>query len=204
MTITEYEYDARRQRRQRVRLRQARRSAHRWKVAALIFAILFILSILAPLAFGKEEPAAAPPAEESTGPVIAVLPIPGENIPAAEPVPITEPEPDYRYSLVIENATVTHYCICQECCGKEPSHPDYGITASGRPAEPGYSIAVDPFMIELGSIVHVDYGDGILHEYRADDTGSGVTGAHIDLCATTHAEANQLGVKTATVYVLEI
>ena len=82
MTITEYEYDARRQRRQRVRLRQARRSAHRWKVAALIFAILFILSILAPLAFGKEEPAAAPPAQED--PVVTVQSI--QEIAAVPPI----------------------------------------------------------------------------------------------------------------------
>ena len=46
----------------------------------------------------------------------------------------------------------------------------------------------------------VDYGDGEIHYYRADDTGSGVTGRHIDLCAGSHGEALQMGRRTATVY----
>ena len=45
-------------------------------------------------------------------------------------------EPDDQIDLAklkqIENATVTAYCICQQCCGKDESHPAYGITASGR------------------------------------------------------------------------
>lgn len=100
----------------------------------------------------------------------------------------------------IENATLTHYCICKKCCGKEPDHPAYGITASGRTAEPYLSVAVDPFLIPLGSTVYIDYGDGEIKEYRADDTGSGVAGAHIDLCVTEHEEALELGVKTVRVW----
>jgi len=100
----------------------------------------------------------------------------------------------------IENATLTHYCICERCCGKTPDHPAYGITASGRKAEPYVSVAVDPFLIPLGSKVYVDYGDGELHEYRADDTGSAVAGAHIDLCVQDHQEALELGVKTVRVW----
>ena len=100
----------------------------------------------------------------------------------------------------VENATVTAYCICKKCCGKDESHPAYGITASGRPAEPYISVAVDPFLIPLGSKVYIDYGDGLLHERRADDTGSSVAGAHIDVCMTTHEEALEHGVKEARVY----
>lgn len=100
----------------------------------------------------------------------------------------------------IENATITAYCICQKCCGKDESHPDYGITASGRPAEPFVSVAVDPFLIPLGSTVYLDYGDGELLEFRADDTGSGVNGAHIDVCYPNHQSALEHGVKTAHIY----
>ena len=100
----------------------------------------------------------------------------------------------------IENATLTHYCICKSCCGKETDHPAYGITASGRKAEPYLSVAVDPFLIPLGSTVYIDYGDGEIKEYRADDTGSGVAGAHIDLCVSDHEEALELGVKTVKVW----
>lgn len=95
----------------------------------------------------------------------------------------------------IENCTVTHYAVCVECCGKTD-----GITASGRTATPYVSVAVDPGIIPLGSDVLVDYGDGEINYYRADDTGSGVTGDHIDLCVQSYDEAVQLGVRTATVY----
>lgn len=89
----------------------------------------------------------------------------------------------------IENVTVSHYCVCERCCGKDESHPAYGITASGRRAVPGTSVAVDPEVIPLGSDVLVDYGDGIIHYYRADDTGSIVKGDSIDLCVEDHETA---------------
>lgn len=141
-----------------------------------------------------------------------------EPMPEMEPA-ITEPVPERVVAQEIEeapaaevqvldleklpqcvNATLTHYCVCKRCCGKDETHPAYGITASGRKAEPYVSVAVDPFFIPLGSTVYIDYGDGVLHEYRADDTGSGVSGAHIDLCVASHAEADQLGVQTVRVY----
>lgn len=109
-----------------------------------------------------------------------------------------------RFSRIIENATVTHYCICEKCCGKTPDDPAYGITASGREAVPYYSVAVDPFFIELGSTLYMDFGDGVLIECRADDTGIGVNGAHIDYCVSDHQEALELGVKTAVVYIEEV
>ena len=125
--------------------------------------------------------------------------------PVYEPIQeVVEPAEQDTYSLVIENSTITHYCICEKCCGKDESHPAYGITASGREAEPYVSIAVDPLLIELGSIVYLDFGDGELLECRADDTGSAIAGSKIDLCVASHEEAIQLGVKTATVYVQEV
>src|SRR5574344_1794182 len=95
----------------------------------------------------------------------------------------------------IEHCTVTHYAACVECCGN-----DLGITASGRKAAPYVSVAVDPCVIPLGSDVLVDYGDGEIKYYRADDTGSGVTGAHIDLCVENYQTAKTLGIRMATVY----
>ena len=113
-------------------------------------------------------------------------------------------EPDDQIDLAklkqIENATITAYCICKECCGKDESHPAYGITASGREAVPYLSVAVDSILIPLGSTVYLDYGDGELLQFRADDTGSGVAGAHIDVCYPDHQTALEHGVQTARVY----
>lgn len=100
----------------------------------------------------------------------------------------------------IESVTVSHYCICKRCCGKDESHPAYGITASGRRAMPGTSVAVDPNVIPLGSDVLVDYGDGIIHYYRADDTGAAVRGTRLDLCVEDHETALALGLRRATVW----
>lgn len=93
---------------------------------------------------------------------------------------------------------VTHYCVCAKCCDVET-----GITSSGREAVADYTIAVDPSIIPLGSIVYLDYGDGVLHEYRADDTGGAVKGYTIDVCCEDHATALALGVREATVYLQE-
>ena len=62
------------------------------------------------------------------------------------------------------------------------------------------SVAVDPSVIPLGSTVLIDYGDGIIHDYVADDTGSGVKGKHIDVCVEDHETAIELGLKRATVW----
>ena len=97
----------------------------------------------------------------------------------------------------LTDCTVTYYC-CERyphICGGGT-----GITASGREVEAGVSVAVDPAKIPLGSRVFVDYGNGVVHEYRADDTGNAVLGNHIDIAVQTHDEALALGLKTATVW----
>lgn len=100
-------------------------------------------------------------------------------------------------AIRLEDVTVTHYDPCVKCCGKTD-----GITATGVPVTPYYTVAVDPEIIPLGSEVLVDYGDGVIHYYRAEDTGGGVKGKHLDLCVTDHTEALTLGVRKATVWFL--
>lgn len=99
----------------------------------------------------------------------------------------------------LEGVTVTYYDCCVECCGKVD-----GITHSGTRAVPYETCAVDPAVIPLGASVSVDYGDGVLHHYRAEDIGGGVKGSHIDICVSSHGEALELGVRTATVYWMEV
>lgn len=98
----------------------------------------------------------------------------------------------------LEDVTITYYDCCVACCGK-----DDGLTYSGTLAVPYETCAVDPDVIPLGASVSVDYGDGELHHLRAEDTGCGVKGNHIDICVASHEEALELGRKTATVYWME-
>lgn len=173
-----------------------RHAANVWKAVA--YGSLAAASIVLVLAIAKTSAKAAEAPQEAPIPPLAVVSEAAETAPQRA---ASAHEP--RYSRIIENATVTHYCICEKCCGKSPDHPAYGITASGREAVPGYSVAVDPILIELGSTLYLDFGDGVLQECRADDTGSAVTGAHIDLCVADHQEALELGVRTAAVYIEE-
>lgn len=98
---------------------------------------------------------------------------------------------------VIEDCVITYYCTERyaHICGTGD-----GITATGAEATPGVTCAVDPAVIPFGSIVCVDYGDGVLHEYIAQDSGAWVNEDHVDLCVGTHDEALALGKKNATVY----
>lgn len=61
-------------------------------------------------------------------------------------------------------------------CGKDPSHPLYGITRLGWKMRRGI-VAVDPRVIPLRSRVYIPgYGIGV-----AGDTGGAIKGRHIDL-----------------------
>ena len=86
--------------------------------------------------------------------------------------------------------TVTAYCCCKECCGKEPTHPAYGITKSGTKAIEGKTIAVDPNIIPLGTTVYLNG-----NSYVAEDTGFAIKGKKIDLFINDHQRAKTFGVQ---------
>lgn len=44
--------------------------------------------------------------------------------------------PVASYTKVIK-MRYTAYCLCKKCCGKNPDHPAYGVTASGYRITPG-------------------------------------------------------------------
>lgn len=87
---------------------------------------------------------------------------------------------------------ITHYC-CEKrkhICGTGD-----GITASGTQVTPYYSVAVDPKVIPLGSLVYING-----QWYRAEDTGGAIKGNRVDIAVTTHQEALKLGVLSAEVF----
>ena len=137
-----------------------------------------------------------PEPEEIPEPVVEAEETP-ETTPEVETVVEAE-ETDTH--LKLENVRLSHYCICEKCCGKLPDHPAYGLTASGRVAEPYVSVAVDPSVIPLGSTVYIEYDNGTTLICRADDTGGAINGERIDLCVNSHQEALELGIETVTVY----
>ena|GEM_PF-1803607 len=89
--------------------------------------------------------------------------------------------------------TAYHYCPCALCCDVET-----GITATGTIATPNRTIAVDPNIIPLGSMVVING-----QTYIAEDTGGGIQGYKIDIFTASHQEALNRGVISVDVYYVQ-
>ena len=75
-----------------------------------------------------------------------------------------------------------------------------GITASGVPVTAGLTVAVDPEVIPLGTILYIE-GVGVR---IAQDTGSAIKGQKIDVAVDAHAEAESwAGWGSHNVWILE-
>lgn len=110
---------------------------------------------------------------------------------------------------------VTGYDLSYQSCGKMPSHPAYGITASGKSLknhsrESAMAVAVDPRYITIGSkLLLVFHGDKKTYTgiYTAVDTGSAIKGNKLDLFFGdtgnyVSQEVVSFGVSAAEVYLL--
>lgn len=172
------------------RASEAQRTARAWKLNAIL--TLILAALIAGVALVISAKAAEKPTTPPSSAITDNGRLSGDDTPAQEPLRLDQ-------AHVLENVTVTHYDCCVECCGKTD-----GITASGVRATPYTTVAVDPSVIPLWADVLVDYGDGVgLRRYRAEDTGGAIKGNRIDLCVGSHAEAQQLGRRTATIYWIE-
>ncbi|MDO4978638.1 MAG: 3D domain-containing protein [Candidatus Saccharibacteria bacterium] len=117
-----------------------------------------------------------------------------EEIPIEDVVEIVPAVTEYR---CLGEFKTTYYCCerYRHICGT-----GNGITATGTEVTPGRTIAVDPKVIPLGSTVLVDFGDGDVRTYVAEDTGGLIKGNHIDIAVATHHEALHSCNGTVTVY----
>lgn len=186
----ELEASAERARQAHQRTRAAIAVAQTWRRNAILALVLAGLTGCVALAISAKAVATEGPITSPTEvPTISDGRLPGDDTPAQEPLRLDQ-------AHVLEDVTITHYDVCSKCCGKTD-----GITASGAHATPYSTVAVDPSVIPLWADVLVDYGDGAgLRRYRAEDTGDAIKGNRIDLCVGSHAEALQLGRRTATAY----
>jgi|HigsolmetaAR203D_1030402.scaffolds.fasta_scaffold00840_8 3D (Asp-Asp-Asp) domain-containing protein len=99
--------------------------------------------------------------------------------------------------------TATGYSPGKESTGKEPGHPQYGITFSGVAARRNEralsTIAADLRLFPLGTVLYIPgYGFGIVA-----DTGSAIKGYKIDLFYDTKEDVyRHWGKKKVKVYVI--
>jgi 3D (Asp-Asp-Asp) domain-containing protein len=94
--------------------------------------------------------------------------------------------------------TATAYDATFASTGKNPGHPQYGVTRSGLKVKPGI-VAVDPKVIPLGTWLYVEgYGEAL-----AADTGGAIKGNRIDLYYESPKEVAKYGKRKVKVYVLD-
>ena len=121
----------------------------------------------------------------------------GDNIPASGYSSLEAMIEDGEYPENRAIFKVTHYCGCSKCCGKWSSGSESdAVGACGTKLNAYQSIAVDPNVIPLGTILHDSTGK----QYVAEDTGSAINGYRIDIFTGNHQEAKELGVKEIELY----
>ena len=126
---------------------------------------------------------------------------PAEKSEIVESIPEKEPEEQKLTDHHVGTCEITAYCTCVKCCGiwsaEHPSRIGTGYvqkTATGTVPTAGRTVAVDPKVIPLGSIVMIN---GV--SYIAEDTGNAVKGKVIDIYFADHSEAVKFGRQTADV-----
>lgn len=104
-------------------------------------------------------------------------------------VDIDKKKKEYKNTYTATFKT-TAYCTCETCCGKYSPEVTGKIphTASGTVPLEGRTVAVDPDVIPIGSVVIING-----HSYIAEDTGSAVKGNVIDIYFDSHQRALEWG-----------
>ncbi len=112
--------------------------------------------------------------------------------PATPAAPVAA-EPTMTY---LGHYKLTAYCPCEKCCGKDPSHPAYGITASGEPAQEGVTVAMKD--LPFGTRIYIEgLGERIVQD-------RGVASGRVDIYDDSHADCFQaIYNRTADVYIIE-
>ena len=93
--------------------------------------------------------------------------------------------------LSLGEYVVTAYCPCPICCGEWAD----GLTYSETIATEGRTIAVDPEVIPLGSIVEINGS-----EYVAEDIGGSIKENRIDVFFSKHEDALKWGVQNHQIF----
>lgn len=164
-----------------------------WAVISLL-AILVIVLLAVPATAERPEASAGETDVSSGAP---------EGSAVEQAVDLVLDIPDATERTELGEFTVSHYCACVVCCGKDVTDPAYGITATGTVATQGRTVAVDPSVIPYGTELLLEFEDGSTATYIAEDCGGAIRGNRLDVFMENHADAFLAGMKTARVFVVE-
>ena len=112
-----------------------------------------------------------------------------------EAITVTAGGITYEVSQVINGESVAYY--------SNRANPS---TATGNPAIPGQTVAVDPDVIPLGSLLYITSVDGTSWSYGpayAHDVGGGIQGNIVDLFKSSYAECIAHGRRDCIIYILK-
>lgn len=194
-------YKTRRERAQKRMLRAQRTGAIQGGTLAVLVMVLLML-VFARSCTSAEQQELPTASTAIPMPSAAIITLEYEEEVPMPMQPVETPAQETEELQYIGEYTVTHYCPCIKCCGKAEDDPWYGITATGTVATEGRTIAVDPSVIPYGSRVAVFYEDGRICYYIAEDCGGAINGNKIDVFINDHDRAWELGVKSASVYIV--
>ena len=91
--------------------------------------------------------------------------------------------------------TITAYCPCSKCCGRNT-----GITASGTEAQEGMTVAADIDVLPFGTKISIDgIGERVVEDIPADFIVEKYDGKIIDLYFDSHQDALEFGKQSLTV-----
>ena len=107
-----------------------------------------------------------------------------------------QPKQEEEQLIDIGKFTLSAYCSCVDCCGKND-----GITATGAKVQQGVTVAVDPSIIPYGTTIVINGDEYIAQDTLARHIIDRYNGRIIDVYFDSHAEALQFGLQTAEVYV---
>ena len=104
-----------------------------------------------------------------------------------------EREMKFLRSLTHEEYVATAYLPVDPIEGRRS-----GLTVTGAPAKPHFTVAVDPMVVPINSWIWIDG----LGWWKAQDTGNAIRGKKIDLCLSTRKEALEFGVRKIRIRIL--
>lgn len=109
--------------------------------------------------------------------------------------------------IVTPQKNILHYELTAELTAYTPFDEGCsGIAFDGNPAVPYRTIAVDPDVIPLGSVVRIvdvstHLPDSVDEVFVAHDTGGAIVGQRIDVCVRSVQEAYRFGRRNMRVIV---
>jgi 3D (Asp-Asp-Asp) domain-containing protein len=103
-------------------------------------------------------------------------------------------EPSY------ETFEITSYTSGYESTGKRPSHPQYGVTASGKKVKEHYTAAC-PKSMPFGTKLYIPYFDNV---FTCEDRGGAITEGHIDIYTKSLKKAQDFGRQQLEVRIIKL